>query len=176
MNSHSIVKENQQPLMESYIKDPKLAWVTDVAVVKGENLHDPFHTKVQINEELEIPFRIGVHRAVGGLHDFSNPGDLLCASLAACFESTLRMISNRLGISLKNTEVKVTAEVDVRGTLMVDQSVPVGFQKMTVKVNLQMDEAVNKESIHKLIKGTENCCIIYQTLKQGIPIVIDVNI
>jgi uncharacterized OsmC-like protein len=167
MKSNSIVSKRQEPLMDTYVKNPKAAWITDVAVIDGEKLDDPFHTSVTINEELKRPFPIGVHRAVGGLHDFPNPGDMLCASLASCFESTLRMIANRLQIPLEKTKVKVTANVDVRGTLMLNKDVPVGFQSMNLEVEIRVDNSTKKEMIYKLLKGTERCCIVYQTLKQG---------
>jgi len=170
MKRNSIVQERQQPLMDSYVTDPKLAWVTDVAIVEGKNLDDPFHTSVSINDELKIPFKIGVHRAVGGLHDFPNPGDMLCASLAACFESTLRMIANRLGVELKKTMVRATANADVRGTLLVEREVPVAFQSMGLDVQIEVDNTVEKNTVSKLFGATERCCIIYQTLKPGISI------
>ena len=170
MNRNSIVQKRQQPLMDSYGKNPKLAWVTDEALIEGTNLDDPFHTSVLINDQLKVPFKIGVHRAVGGLHDFPNPGDMLCASLAACFESSLRMIANRLDVGLKKTMIKATANADVRGTLMVDKNVPVAFQSMGLDVKIEVDCSVEERTITKLLEATERCCIIFQTLKTGIPI------
>jgi len=170
MKRNSIVQKRQQPLMDSYVKDPELALVTDEALIVGTNLDDPLHTSVSINDELKVPFRIGVHRAVGGLHDFPNPGDMLCASLAACFESSLRMIANRLDVGLKKTMVKATANADVRGTLMVDRNVPVAFQSMGLDIKIEVDCSVEEITISKLLGAAERCCIIYQTLKPGIPI------
>lgn len=175
MEKNSIVKERQQPLMDAYITDPRKAWVTDEAVIYGKDFNDPFHTEVTINDELKIPFNIGVHRAVGGHHDYPNPGDLLCASLAACFESTLRMIANRMKITIRNTTVKATANADVRGTLMVDRKVPVGFQSMGVELEIEVESSVKEQTLEKLVGATEMCCIVYQTLKLGIPIHINKN-
>ncbi len=170
MQRNSIVQEQQAPLRASYANYPELAMVTDVAIVEGNNLDDPFHTSVTINDELLVPFNIGVHRAVGGLHDFANPGDLLCASLAACFESTLRMVSNIMGIRLKKTLIMATAQVDVRGTLKLDKNVPVGFQSMDLDVDIEVDNLVDETTLLRLIASTEKCCIIFQTLIKAIPI------
>jgi uncharacterized OsmC-like protein len=119
-----------------------------------------------------VAFKVGVHKAVGGDHDFPNPGDILCASLACCFESTLRLISNKLGYELIETRIKATAKVDVRGTLMIDNSAPVGFQSMHVKALVIIKDST-EQKLKTLIKGAEHCCIVYQTLKQGIPITLD---
>ena len=132
IKNRSIVHQRHIVLNEKYRKDSASAWITDSAEVIGINLHDPFRTSVSINDKMKVPFKIGVHKAVGGDHDFPNPGDLLCASLASCFESTIRLISNKLGIELIETRINTNAQVDVRGTLMIDKSVPVEFQSMHI--------------------------------------------
>ncbi len=175
MKTKSVVYQRHLPLIEAYTKNPELALITDKAEVIGENLGDPFRTKVSINEEMKVPFQIGVHRAIGGDHDFPNPGDLLCATLASCFESTLRMIAGRLNIKLEKTSVKASALVDVRGTLMIDPSVPVGFQRMHLEIEV-MAESVKNNVMVALLKATKHSCVIYQTLKKGTPIEVDIKI
>jgi len=176
MKSNSIIKERQQPLMETYVKNPQAGWITDMAIIEGKNLDDPLHTSVSINEELKIDFAMGVHRAVGGNHDFPNSGDLLCASLASCFETVLRMVADKLHITLVKTKVIATAYVDVRGTLMMDKNVPVGFQSMTLDVEIKVHDSVEKGMVPVLLKATEKSCIILQTLIKGIPIQVNTRV
>ena len=176
MLNNSIIKERQQPLMAGYIQNPGAAWITDMAVIEGKNLDDPLHTTVTINEELKVDFPVGVHRAVGGYHDFPNSGDLLCAALASCFDTALRMIANRLQIALIKTKVTATAHVDVRGTLMVDKDVPVGFQSMGLEIEITVLNSVPMELAQKLIKATERSCIVYQTLLRGTPVNVNASI
>ena len=144
-------------------------------MVIGINLHDPFRTSVTVNDKMKIPFKIGAHKAVGGDHDFPNPGDLLCASLASCFESTIRMISNKLGIELIETKIKANAYVDVRGTLMIDKSIPVEFQSMQIDALIRAKNT-NEKLMNTLLKGAKQSCIVYQTIKKGVPITINTNI
>jgi uncharacterized OsmC-like protein len=172
MAFNSIVKERQQPLISIYMGNPKAAWITDMAVIEGKNFTDPLHTSVSINEELKTEFPIGIHRAVGGFHDSPNPGDLLCAALASCFESTLRMIADRMQIMLIKTKVIATANADVRGTLMIDKNVPVGFQSMGLEIEITLLSSVKSELADKLIKASERSCIVLQTLNQGIPVLV----
>lgn len=174
MTDKSIVKERLQPLMSTYLENPGAAWITDVAIIEGKDLNDPLHTSVSINEELKLDFPIGVHRAVGGYHDFPNPGNLLCAALASCFESTLRMIANRLQITLIKTKIK--ANVDVRGTLMINKDVPVAFQHMGLGVEITISNTVQKELADKLLKATERSCIVLQTLLRGTPVNVNTTI
>ena len=174
LKNSSEVHQRHLILHDKYQKNPTSAWITDSAQVVGINLSDPFRTSVSINDKMKIPFKIGVHEAVGGDHDFPNPGDLLCASLASCFESTIRMISNKLGIELYETKIKVTAQVDVRGTLMIDKSIPVGFQSMHIDA-LIIAKNTNEKLLNILIKGAKNSCIVYQTIKRGISITLNAD-
>ncbi|MDZ7716474.1 MAG: OsmC family protein [Balneolaceae bacterium] len=168
-NANSEVVKRHNKLKEIYDDDPEKALIIDSAVVEGENLDDPFHSKVLMNDELKLPLKTGLHRAVGGDHDYSTPGDILCAALAVCLESTIRMIADRLEIQLDHTKVSVGAHLDVRGTLRFDNSVPVGFQKINVEVELGSDNAGEKV-INTLFSAAVKSCVVYQTLKPGIPI------
>jgi uncharacterized OsmC-like protein len=168
-NVKSEVVKRQNQLKEVYNEDPRKAVIVDSAVVKGENLDDPFHSKVLMNDELNLPLKTGLHRAVGGDHDYSTPGDILCAALAACLESTIRMIADRLEIQLEHTMVSVGATLDVHGTLRLDDSVPVGFQKMNVEVELGSKNA-GKKVLNTLFRAAVKSCVVYQTLKPAISI------
>jgi len=174
-NVNSEVVKRHNRLKEIYDDNPQKASIVDSAVVEGENLDDPFHSKVLMNDELKSPLKTGLHRAVGGDHDYPNPGDILCAALAVCLESTLGMIADRLEIELDHTKVSVEAIVDVRGTLKFDTSVPVGFQKMTMEVELGSDNAGEKV-LNTLFGAAVKSCVVYQTLKPGIPISKTLNI
>ncbi len=174
MKNNTEVYRRHRPLIKLYRQEPQEALITDIAEVKGKNLTDPFRTEVIINEELEVPFTVGVHWAVGGDHDHPNPGDILCASLAVCFESTLRMVANRLQIKLTKTSIKVRAQVDVRGTLMMDPTVPVGFQSMVLEGEVEGSSPRNG-LLNTLIETAKHCCIVYQTLQKGIPIHVEIR-
>lgn len=165
----SAVVRRHNVLREKYKTRPELARIVDYAVVVGKHFDDPFHTSVEMNHELSMPLKTGLHRAVGGDHDLPNPGDILCAALAACMESTIRMIANRLDIRLSYTKVEVEAYVDVHGTLMFDKSVPVGFQNLHIEVKLG---AVNtgEKTLKTLFNAAKRSCVVYQTLKPGVAI------
>ena len=168
-NVNSEVVKRHNKLKKIYDNEPQKASIVDSAVVKGENLDDPFHTKVLMNDELNLPLETGLHRAVGGDHDYSTPGDILCAALAVCLESTIRMIANRLEIQLEHTKVSAKANLDVRGTLKFDKSVPVGFQQINLEVELGSDNAGEKV-LNTLFSAAVSSCVVYQTLKPGIRI------
>jgi uncharacterized OsmC-like protein len=165
-----LVQQRQNPLREHYRSVPADAWISDGAQTVSACGGDPFHGVVVPANGADAPVQFGIHRAVGGFHDNPNPGDLLCAALAACFDSTLRMIADHRGIPLESLEVKVTAEADVRGCLMMEGAVPVGFQRMRCAVRLQAKDQVDEATIKMLIAAAERSCVVMQTLRSGVAV------
>ena len=163
--SNPSVLELQAPLCAKYKSEPQAAMVTDHAHAKGGNAADPFHSTVQPMPGCGVTLPVGVHRALGGPHDAPTPGDILCAALAACQDSAVRMVANRLGIELEFLEVEVHGEVDVRGTLVMGKNVPVGFQSMRVDVRFRAKEGTNPVLLKKIRIAAELCSVVQQTLR-----------
>ncbi len=161
----AMVFNAQKPLKVSYKQDPRLAMVTDHAKTTGLEASDPFHSQVEPMDGCGVVIPVGVHRAVGGHHDAPTPGDLLCAALAACQDSAVRMVANILGIELLSLQVKVTATADVRGTMAMDAEVPVGFQSMACDVSMQVKDGTPPHLLEKLRVAAERCCVVQQTLR-----------
>lgn len=166
----AIVSTAQKPLRATYKVTPTAALVIDHARTCGDSPSDPFHSKVEPMDGFGVVVPIGTHAAVGGPHDGPTPGDMLCAALAACQDSTMRLVANLLGVQLTRLEVSVTATVDVRGAMAVDPSVPVGFQSMSCEVRFKTREGTPPELLERLKLAAERCCIVQQTLKSPPPV------
>lgn len=160
-----IVFDAQKPLKAQYNQEPELAMVIDHAKTSGDIASDPFHSMVEPMDGCGVSVPVGVHAAIGGKHDAPTPGDLLCAALAACQDSAIRMVANLMNIELLDLEVKVLATADVRGTLMMDQNVPVGFQTMKCEVKLKVKEGTQPRQLERLEFVAKECCVVQQTLK-----------
>ena len=166
----SLVQQRQSPLRDRYRSVPAEAWISDGAQTVNACDGDPFHGAVVPANGGDASLRFGIHRAVGGFHDYPNPGDILSAALAACFDSTLRMLADHLGIRLESLEVRVDAECDVRGCLLVERAVPVGFQSMRCRVRLQPKDDVDEETVQMLVAAAEKSCVVMQTLRNGVTV------
>ncbi len=163
-----LVPARQKDLHYRYREAPEEAWITDHARAVESDMPDPFHGEVAPANNSGKRWAYGIHRAVGGDHDAPNPGDLLASALAACLHSTTRMVAQWLEIELADVEVNVRAEVDVRGALRVDSSVPVGFQRFQVEVTGNVVGDVSDAArLKALASGAESCCVVMQTLKHG---------
>jgi uncharacterized OsmC-like protein len=170
-----LVQQRQNPLRERYRRVPTEAWICDGAQTINGCGGDPFHGAVILANNAGAPLCFGIHRAVGGDHDCPNPGDLLSAALAACLDSTLRMPADHLDVRLQSLEVKVEAECDVRGCLLVERSVPVGFQRMRCRVRLQPEGEVEPERLQMLLGAAERSCVVLQTLRSGVTVTAQID-
>ena len=158
------VREIQAPLRAQYRSTPQAARVVDRARTSGAEAADPFHSTVEPMPGCGATLPVGVHRALGGLHDAPTPGDILCAALAACQDSSVRMVANILGIELEYLDVEVTGDVDVRGTMAVDNQVPVGFQAMRCEVKLRARDGTDPKLLERLRVAAQRSCVVQQTL------------
>lgn len=166
----AIVFNAQKPLKAYYLQHREAAMVTDHASTGGIRASDPFHSQVAPMDGCGVQVPVGVHAAVGGIHETPTPGDLLCAALAACQDSAIRMVANLMGVELTALTVRVTADVDVRGALAMDAAVPVGFQAMRCEIHLEAAPGTRPDMLERLRFAAERCCVVRQTLMTPPPI------
>ena len=165
----NLMRDRQKPLVALYQEQPEAAWAVDSARTEWTS-DDPLHSSVWMGPADPIRVPIAVHHAVGGESDQAVPGDLLAASLASCFDSTCRLVANRMRVDIRHLAVTARAEVDVRGTLLVSSAVPVAFQRMSVHYELELGEGTEPGQRETLLGLTEKCCVVFQTLKNALPI------
>ncbi len=164
-NGAEQMRPRQDPLMALYQRAPDEAQIVDHAVTRSVTAPAGVALYTEVTPNMGGVYPIGVHKAVGGLSDFATPGDLFCAAIAACLDSTIRIIANRMGVALKSLEVSVSGHVDVRGTLRVDDSVPVGFQEIVIEAKIEPVAEMPDAYLEALLKGAEQSCVVLQTIK-----------
>jgi uncharacterized OsmC-like protein len=163
-------------LRKRYREHPEDARIVKRARSGPADGRDPFHGAVAPENlaDPDVPYGVvwdyGLDGAVGGLHDAPNPGELLCAALAACADGTMRMIAGRLGVELELLEVEVSGELDVRGTLAVDRTVPVGFERLAAAIRVRAAPATSPALLERLAAATEQLCVVLDTLRRGVPV------
>jgi uncharacterized OsmC-like protein len=169
----SEVAERQAPLRRAYEQKSAEAVIVDRGRTLGRDLADPLHTSAVPGEEYAVEaveIAVGTHRGVGGHHDAPNPGELLCATLAACQDSTIRMVADLLGVQLSSLAVQVEGDVDLRGCLAVDQSVRVGFQSMQCRTQLGVPPGTDSRTVQLLLAAAERSCVVLDTLRHGVDV------
>jgi uncharacterized OsmC-like protein len=146
----------QKPLKEKYKKEPGAAYITLSAEGK---LGEGITCNVKTGRAL---VNAGLHPATGGTGMNICSGDMLLEALAACAGVTLNAVATAMGIEIKEGIVKAEGDIDFRGTFGVSKEVPVGFQK--IRLRFELDTNASEDKLTSLIKLTERYCVVYQTL------------
>ena len=107
----------------------------------------------------------GLHPATGGNGLSACSGDMLLESLVACAGVTLRAVAIALDIPLRDAIIRAEGDLDFRGTLGVSKEVPVGFQN--IQLRFELDTDATEEQIATLLRLTERYCVVYQTLNHS---------
>ncbi len=168
-SDYANMKDRQIPLCKHYATTPEDASIVDSARTSSSNVdaNNPLESAVTFCDKSPVKMPVGVHKAVGGENDNPTPGDILCGAIASCLDSTIRIISNRLGIKLKQLDIEVLGTVDVRGTLRVDRTTPVAFQEFKVNVVMKPLRWIPGKMLDKILNAAEYSCIVIQTVKHG---------
>ena len=77
-----------------------------------------------------------------------------------------------IGSKFRSSSLEVSArgEVDARGALLVDRTVPVGFQRIKCQIRLKPAADVPPEKVKMLLAAAEHSCVVLQTLRNGVPV------
>jgi uncharacterized OsmC-like protein len=163
------VRELQAPIRERYKQEPQSARIR-LSVVSGQSdLSDPLHCEVVPESAPQVIWRSGAHAAVGGRGDVPCSGDLLLGALAACQETTLRMVAANMGIELESLEVEIEADWDARGTLAMG-NYPIGLTAIRCQTRVKVPGDVKGERAERLLRSAEKYCVVLNTLRGGVPV------
>ncbi len=149
----------QAPIKERYREHPESAVIT----LRAEGrIGEGITCKVETGKAL---VEAGLHPATGGDGASACSGNMLLEALVACAGVTLRAVATALGIDLRDATLRAEGDLDFRGTLGVAKDVPVGFERIRLRFDLDTD--ASEEQLTKLLRLTERYCVVYQTLNQA---------
>lgn len=152
------LRTRQAPLKQQYRDDPARALIT----LKASGTLDGNGISCRVDTGRAL-VEAGLHPATGGTGLQACSGDMLLEALAACAGVTLRAVATSLEIPVRSGAVLVEGDLDFRGTLGVSKEVPVGFQ--TIRVRFELDTEATQEQLGTLLKLTERYCVVLQTLR-----------
>ena len=84
-------------------------------------------------------------------------------ALAACAQLTCQLVATAMGIPTQKIEVTVDGEMDLSGTLGISKEVPVGFEAIRVKFDIDAPQAT-PEQLRGLQEKAEQYCVVLQTM------------
>ncbi|PSP85942.1 osmotically inducible protein OsmC [Halobacteriales archaeon QS_1_68_17] len=151
------LRAEQEPLKERYDEHPEDARITLTAT--GDERDDVRSCSVDIGRAI---YEAELHEGAGGPGTAACSGDLLLGALAACSQLTAQAVAENFGVDA-DIGVEVGGDLDLRGTMGLDDDVPVGFED--IRLDVTVDGDLDEETRAALRKYTEKYCVVYQTLE-----------
>jgi uncharacterized OsmC-like protein len=152
------IRSIQKPFKEQYRREPGSSRITLTA--KGGEANTPLSCSVDIGRAL---YQAEAHKGVGGPGTAACSGDLLLGALAACAQLTCQLVATAMGVPTQHIGVTVDGDMDLSGTLGISKDVPVGFEAIRVKFDIDAPQAT-PEQLRGLQEKTEQYCVVLQTL------------
>lgn len=152
------VRELQAPLKEAYRADPQRSRITlRASGLPGEA---PVSCSVEVGRAVHAA---EAHPGVGGPGGAACSGDLLLGALAACAQVTCQMVAAARGLPVRGVGVTVEGDLDLQGTLGTRRDVPVGFEAIRVRFDIDAPDLADEDRV-RLAETTERYCVVMQTL------------
>src|SRR5689334_12074263 len=155
------VRSMQKPLKEQYRREPASSRITLKA--HGRQTDAPIACSVDLGRAI---YDAQAHSGVGGAGTGACSGDLLLGALAACAQITCQMVATAMGVPTRRIEVIVEGDLDLRGTLGIARDVPIGFESIRTRFEIDAPDAA-PEQLAALQEKTEQYCVVMQTLQQA---------
>src|SRR5436305_837054 len=152
------LRDVQRPLKQRYREDPTASQITLTA--RGGQTDTPAACSVDIGRAV---YDAQAHAGVGGAGTAACSGDLLLGALAACAQLTCQMVAAAMGVPAERIEVTAEGDLDLRGTLGLARDVPVGFESIRLRFEIDAPGA-SDEDVAALREKAERYCVVLQTL------------
>lgn len=161
------IRQLQAPLRARYESNAEAALITDRAKTSSTQVpaEQPLYGMLEFSDPSRTQFPIALHSGVGGRSDLPVPGDILCAAIASCLDTTIRVITNFLNIRLKELSVDVQGDADLRGTLKMCKDTPVAFCDIRIHALMVPEGDVASETMDAILTAAEASCVVLQTLR-----------
>lgn len=152
------IRSIQKPFKEQYRRDPASSRITLTA--KGSETATPLSCSVDIGRAV---YQAEAHTGVGGSGTAACSGDLLLGALAACAQLTCQLVATAMGVPTQKIEVTVDGDMDLQGTLGLSKTVPVGFESIRMRFDIDAPQAT-ADQLKALQEKTEQYCVVMQTM------------
>jgi len=153
-------RSTQAPLRDLYSKDAQAAFLTLKA--RGIAGDGTVTCKVETGRGIADA---GIHPKAGGSGLELCSGDMLLEALVACAGVSLKAAATMLDITLDSAVVSAEGDVDLRGTLGVADDVPVGFNEIRLRFDVETDAPQAQRD--QLLELVERYCVVFQTLRNS---------
>lgn len=106
-----------------------------------------------------------------GHNEGANPVEFLLHALAGCVTTTTVLHAAARGINLRKLSTELTGNIDLQGLLALDDSVPVGYESIRVRMDIEAD--CSDEDLAELIAFSQRHSPVCNTICRPVPVTIE---
>ena len=106
-----------------------------------------------------------------GNNEGANPAEFLLHALAGCLTTTTVMHATARGVNIESISTELSGDVDLQGLLDLDPSVPAGYQRIKVKMDIKAD--CSDAELDALLQFVHQHSPLCDTLTRPVPVLLE---
>jgi uncharacterized OsmC-like protein len=106
-----------------------------------------------------------------GDNEGANPVEFLLHALAGCVTTTLVLHASARGINIEAMSTELEGDLDLRGLLGLDDSVPPGYEQIRIRMHVKAD--CSEAELDELMAYTQRHSPVCNTVCRPVPVVIE---
>ena len=106
-----------------------------------------------------------------GNNEGANPVEFLLHALAGCVTTTTVLHATARGIDIKKISTELVGNIDVNGLLALDDTVPVGYESITIKMDIEAD--CSDEELDELLSFAKDHSPVCNTVCRPVPVTLE---
>jgi len=138
----------------------------------GENrsvIKEFYGARVEDTSRVEpFVFTNGEPPVLLGNNEGANPVEFLLHALAGCVTTTAVIHAAARGINIRRLSTELAGTLDLQGFLALDDSVPVGYEQITIRMRIEAD--CSDEELEELVAVAQQRSPVFNTISRPIPV------
>jgi len=105
-----------------------------------------------------------------GSNEGANPVEFLLHALAGCVTTTIVLHAAARGIQIESLSTELVGTIDVQGLLALNDSVPVGYEQIQIKMDIKAD--CRDEELDDLLAFAQDHSPVCNTICRPVPVTV----
>ncbi len=106
-----------------------------------------------------------------GANEGANPVEFLLHALAGCVTTTTVLHAAARGIQIESLSTELVGTIDVQGLLALDDTVPVGYEQIQVKMDIKAD--CSDKELDELLAFAQDHSPVCNTVCRPVPVTVE---
>ncbi len=106
-----------------------------------------------------------------GANEGANPVEFLLHALAGCLTTTTVLHAAARGIQIESLSTELVGTIDIQGLLALDDSVPVGYEQIQIKMDIKAD--CSDDELDELLAFAKNHSPVCNTICRPVPVTVE---